>query len=405
MSAPWLTIVGIGEDGLEGLCSQARDAIRAASFIMGGERHLDLLGPHSAEKRPWGRPFAAGLAELKARRGRPTLVLASGDPFCFGIGATLARDLPPEEILSLPAPSAFSLAANRLAWPLQDCETLSLHGRPLELLWPCLQPGRRILALTSDETTPAAIAAALTERGFAASTLIVLEALGGPDERIRRETAATFALTDIQPLNIVAIEVVAAPGARILWRAPGLPDDAFAHDGQLTKRPIRAVALSALRPAAGQLLWDIGAGSGSIGIEWMLAHPANRAIAIEGDPERAARIAANACELGVPDLRVVTGRAPEALGDLPRPDAVFIGGGVSDDALLARAIAALPPGGRLVANAVTLEAQAVLGQRHAALGGELLSLAIGQAEPVGRFRGWRQAMPVQQWAWTKEERP
>lgn len=402
MSGRWLTIVGIGEDGLMGLGETARTAIARASFIMGGRRHLAHLGPHPAACNPWPSPLTDAISMLLARRGQPTLVLASGDPFSWGIGATLARHVPPEEILSLPAPSAFSLAANRLGWALQACQCLSLHGRPLELIFPHLHRGARILALSWDGGTPGKLAAALRDRGFGASRLTVLESLGGPAERIRSCPAATFDLETIADLNTLAVEVMAEASARILPRA-GLPDRCFAHDGQLTKRPVRAVTLSSLAPVPGALLWDVGAGSGSIAIEWMLSHPANRAIAIEADPARAARIAANARELGVPELKVVEGRAPEACAGLEPPDAVFVGGGSSDPRLLDALLASLPAGARLVVNAVTIEAQAELARRYAALGGELMALSLATAAPVGRFQAMRPAMPVHQWIFTRSE--
>ncbi|SNB74115.1 precorrin-6Y C5,15-methyltransferase (decarboxylating) [Arboricoccus pini] len=396
MSRPWLTIVGIGEDGLAGLSAVARAAIQAAPFIMGGRRHLALLGPHPAICHPWPSPLTAAIPTLLARRGEPTLVLASGDPFCWGIGATLARHVPAEEILSLPAPSAFSLAANRLGWPLQDCQCLSLHGRPLEAILPHLYPGARILALSWDGGTPGKLAALMDERGFGASRLTILESLGGPAERIRSCLAADFDVAAITDLNTLAVDVAAKQGARILPRA-GLPDSVFAHDGQLTKRPIRAVTLSSLAPLPGGLLWDVGSGSGSVAIEWMLIHPSNRAIAIEADPARAARIGLNARELGVPGLQVVEGRAPEACAGLAPPDAIFVGGGSSDVRLLDAMLAALPAGGRLVVNAVTLEAQAELARRHGVLGGELIALSIATAAPIGRFQALRPALPVHQW--------
>jgi precorrin-6Y C5,15-methyltransferase (decarboxylating) len=328
-------------------------------------------------------------------------VLASGDPFLHGIGATLLRHIPAEEMDVVPAASAFSLAAARLGWPLQDVTTVSLHGRPLELILPHLHPGRRVLALTSDEKGPAALAALLAANGFGESRLTVLESLGGPRERIRATRARDFVLDDPDPLNLCAVEVEAASGARILARAPGLPDALYEHDGQLTKREMRALTLSALAPRRGELLWDIGAGSGSIAIEWMLADPSLRAIAIELDPERAARIHRNALAFGVPDLRVVEGTAPDALAGLPAPDAVFVGGGGTDPGVLDAAVAALSSGGRLVINAVTLGLEAALLARHAAVGGTLVRIALARAEPLGGMTGWRPALPITQWTWTK----
>lgn len=398
----WLSIVGIGEDGVSGLGDAAKEVIRSAEIVFGGKRHLALAKALIAgEVRGWQNPFDQGIAAVVALRGHNVCVLASGDPFLHGVGATLARHVEVSEMNVLPAPSAFSLAAARLGWPLQSIATISLHGRPLDLLRPELHPGRRILVLTSDADGPASIASLLSRTGFGQSGLTVLEALGGPSERITTQQASAFTLSDINPLNIVAIEVAAETGARILPLAAGLADELFEHDGQITKREIRAVTLSALAPRKGELLWDIGAGSGSVSIEWMLADPSLGAIAIEANAERAACIARNAAACGVPGLRIVEGQASAALAGLERPDAVFIGGGGSDEGVLHVAIAALKPGGRLVANAVTLEMEAMLLAQHAERGGELVRIAVSRASPIGSMNGWRPAMPVTQWSWVK----
>lgn len=399
---PWLSVVGIGEDGIAGLGSAAQRLISDAEFVFGGRRHLALATPLiKGEQRPWPSPFDTAVGELVSLEGRRVCVLASGDPFLHGVGATIARRIAAEEIFVVPAPSAFSLAAARLGWPLAAIETVSLHGKPVELIRPLLHPGRRVLALTSDGNGPADVARLLTESGFGRSMLTVLEALGGSQERIRTARADRFALDDVAALNVLAVEVAAEPGARILPLTPGLADDLFEHDGQLTKREIRALTLSALAPRRGELLWDIGAGAGSIGIEWMLADPSLSAAAIESDPPRAARIRRNAAAFGVPGLQVVEGAAPAALAGLPTPDAVFIGGGGSNAGVLEAAIDALPFGGRLVANAVTLEMEAILLARHATLGGELVRIAVSRVAAVGSMQGWKPAMPVTQWSWVK----
>ncbi len=378
--------------------------MEAASVVFGGARHLALAGDAvRGEARAWPSPFARGIEAVLALRGRQVCVLASGDPFLHGVGATLARHVPAGEMRVFPAPSAFSLAAARLGWPLAEVTCLTVHGRSMDLVRAHLHPGRRLLVLTSDGDGPGQIARLLTESGFGGSTLTVLEALGGPRERVRHAPAEGFALTDIHPLNLVAIEVVAAEGARIVALTPGLPDHLFEHDGQLTKREIRAVTLAALAPRRGELLWDIGAGAGSVGIEWMLADPSLTAIGIEEQPERAARARRNAAALGVPGLEIVEGHAPQALSGLPAPDAIFLGGGAGDAGVIDAALAALKPGGRLVANAVTLETEALLIARHGALGGELVRLSVARAVPVGGLTGWRPAMPVTQWSWAKPE--
>ncbi|KQU27510.1 precorrin-6Y methyltransferase [Methylobacterium sp. Leaf94] len=400
-AAPWLTIVGIGEDGRAGLSPAAAAALDGARLVYGGRRHLALAAPLAAETRIWPSPMADAYPGLFARRGTPTCILATGDPFHYGIGAEIARLVPAAEMRVFSQPSAFSLACARLGWPLAETGCLTLHGRALPRLIPHLQPGARLLVLTWDETTPAAVAALLAERGLGASRLTVLEAMGGPRERRRSATAAGFDLVGIDPLNTLGIEVVGAAAAQVVTVSPGLDDAWFEHDGQLTKADIRAVTLAALRPRAGQTLWDIGAGAGSISIEWMLRHPSLRAIAVEGNPARATRIARNAARLGVPDLRVVEGPAPAALAGLPAPDTVFIGGGVTAPGVLDAAVAALPPGGRLVANVVTLEGEAVLLAAFAQQGGSLKRLTVAHADPVGHLHGWRGAMPVTQWAWVK----
>ena len=398
---PWLSIVGIGEDGVAGLGETARNIIAGAQTVFGGKRHLDLAAPLIAgEARAWPSPFDQAIAAVLGLRGGSVCVLASGDPMFYGVGATLARHVPAAEMHVVPAPSAFSLAAARLGWPQQSTACVSLHGRPLALLRPHLQPGRRLLVLTSDADGPAAIADMMTRLGFGSSRLAVLEALGGPRERIAETTAAAFQPRDIDPLNLVAIEVAASPDARTLPLAPGLPDDWFEHDGQITKRIVRAATISALAPHHDELLWDIGAGSGSISIEWMLRDPSLHAIAVERDADRAARIGRNAKALGVPGLEIVTGEAPAALTALPEPDAIFIGGGCGA-AVLDIALDRLKPGGRLVVNAVTLETEALLIAAHQDHGGELVRLAVAHASPVGSLTGWRPAMPVTQWSWRK----
>ena len=398
----WLSIVGIGEDGVAGLSATARGLVAAAEIVFGGERHIALASSLICkDKRAWPSPFDGAVDEVLQRRGRPVCVLATGDPFHYGVGAVLARRIDPCEMNVLPAPSAFSLAAARLGWALQQTVLLSVHGRELDLVRPHLQPGARILVLTSDGEGPAALAKLLASSGFGASRLTVLEALGGPRERMRSTTAAPFDLDTVDALNTVAIEVAAAPDARVLARAPGLADALFEHDGQISKREIRAVTMSSLAPRRGELLWDIGAGSGSVAIEWMLADPTMRAVAIERRADRAARIRRNAAACGVPGLELIEDAAPAALGKLPPPDAIFIGGGVSDPGMIDAATNALRPGGRLVVNAVTLDSEALVLSRRGALGGELIRIAIARSGPVGEKAGWRAAMPVTQWAWTK----
>jgi precorrin-6Y C5,15-methyltransferase (decarboxylating) len=398
MAAPWLSIVGIGEDGLDGLSAAARQLLAGAELVAGGRRHLALVAALGKPVLEWETPFAASIPKLLAHRGKRVVALCSGDPFWYGAGSVIADAVPAAETVVVPVASTFAWAAARLRWRLDDTITLGLHARPIELLRPHLRTGARLIVLARDGAAPALIADYLIGLGFGPSRLTVLEALGGSSERIRATTAAEFALDDVRSPVALAIEAVAEPGARIIPRVAGLPDDLFKHDGQLTKREIRAVSLSALAPRGGELLWDVGAGSGAIGIEWLLAHPANRAIGIEAREDRLGSARANAQALGVPHYDLRLGTVPDALQGLPTPDAVFIGGGASRDGVVDAAWQALPKGGRLVVNSVTLETEAILIAWQARHGGALLRLSVERAGPVGGRTGWRPAMPVVQWS-------
>ncbi|MBV6662871.1 precorrin-6y C5,15-methyltransferase (decarboxylating) subunit CbiE [Pseudomonas yamanorum] len=391
--SPWLTVVGIGEDGFKGLGRNARHALLRASRIVGGQRQLDLLPVCiRGERQLWPSPFS--LEPVLARRGEAVCVLASGDPMFYGVGASLARQVPADELLILPAPSSVSLAAARLGWPLQDVVTLSVVARPLAALNAHLASGVRLLVLSNDGQSPAAMAAQLAERGFGASRLRVFEHLGGPDERRIDGIARDWPGEPIAALNLIAIDCVADANTARLSRLAGLPDSAFKHDGQLTKRDVRAMTLARLAPMPGELLWDVGAGSGSIGIEWMRAHSSCRALAIEADEGRQLLIEHNRDALGVPGLQLIRGTAPHALNGLEAPDAIFIGGGVTRDGVLDTCWQHLRPGGRLVANAVTLQSEMTLMAWREQHGGELTRIHVAQAQPLGDFDTWRQALPI-----------
>ncbi|WP_457519117.1 precorrin-6y C5,15-methyltransferase (decarboxylating) subunit CbiE [Streptomyces sp. TE33382] len=402
-----MSVVGIGADGWAGLSAPARTALQGAGVLIGGERQLALLPASCAGRRvPWPSPLRPAVPRLLAEHRADTVaVLASGDPMFYGIGRALTEELGAGALHVLPHPSSVSYACARLGWPVEDTEVVTLVGRPAARLAAALYEGRRLLVLSADAATPAAVAALLREHGFGPSRLRVLEQLGAEEEAHVDGTADTWAHLPGDPLNVIAVECRSAPDTLRLGAVPGLPDEAYEHDGQLTKRHIRAATLGTLAPAPGELLWDIGGGSGSIAVEWMRAHPSCRAVTVERDPVRAARIARNADRLGVPALRVVTGPAPAALAGLPVPDAVFIGGGLTAPGLLDACWDALPPGGRLVANTVTLESEALLAERYRAYGGELVRLAVAHAVPVGGFTGWRQAMPVTQWSCRKPSAP
>jgi len=396
----WLSIVGIGEDGIAGLSPVAQKLLASAEFVVGGKRHLGLAKALIRGRTlAWPNPIGDAMPEIERHRGRPVVVLASGDPFHYGVGDLLLRSISANETLCLPNASAFSLAAARLGWSLQDVALVSLHGRALAGIVRHLQPGARILALSWDGETPAKLAKFLVERGMSASAITVLESMGGPRERVRSTTAADFDVADVTSLNTIALEVAAAADATVLPLAPGLDDALFEHDGQLTKREVRAITVSALAPRQGELLWDVGLGAGSVAIEWLLRHPSLDAIGIESEPERAARAARNAAALGTPDLQIVQQRAPEAFATLPAPDAIFLGGGLANPNMLEATWTALKPGGRLVANAVSIQSEARLiecFQRH---GGELVRLDVSKAGKAGAggVFVWRAAAPIVQW--------
>ena len=391
--SPWLTVVGIGEDGFKGLGRNARHALLRASRIIGGQRQLDLLPVCiCGERELWPSPFS--LEPLLARRFEPVCVLASGDPMFYGVGASLARQVAADELLILPAPSSVSLAAARLGWPLQDVVTLSVVARPVVALNAHLASGVRLLVLSNDGQSPTAIAALLRASGFGPSRLSVFEHLGGAAERRIDGHAESWQDPAIAALNLVAIDCLADANTPRLSRLAGLPDSAFKHDGQLTKRDVRAMTLARLAPTPGELLWDVGAGSGSIGIEWMRAHPSCRALAIEADAGRQQLIEHNRDALGVPGLQLIRGSAPQALAGLEAPDAIFIGGGVTRDGVLDTCWQHLRPGGRLVANAVTLQSEMTLMAWRAQHGGELTRIHVAQAQPLGDFDTWRQALPI-----------
>jgi precorrin-6Y C5,15-methyltransferase (decarboxylating) len=391
--APWLTVVGIAEDGFKGLGKNARRALMNASRIIGGQRQLDLLPVCiRGERQLWPSPFS--LAPVLEQRGEAVCVLASGDPMFYGVGASLARQVPSDEMLILPAPSSCSLAAARLGWPLQEVSIVSLVARPLAALNAQLFSGVRLLLLSNDGQSPAAVAQLLRERGFGSSRMSVFEHLGGDAEQRIDASAHDWNLASTADLNVIAIECLADANTPRLSRLAGLPDSAFKHDGQLTKRDVRAITLARLAPTPGELLWDVGAGSGSIGIEWMRAHPSCRALAIEADDGRQQLIELNRDALGVPGLQLIRGKAPQALQGLERPDAIFIGGGVTREGVLETCWERLKPGGRLVANAVTLQSEVTLMSWRERFGGELTRIHVAQAQPLGEFDTWRQALPI-----------
>jgi precorrin-6Y C5,15-methyltransferase (decarboxylating) len=399
---PWLHVIGIGEDGLDGVSAGSRKLIASAELIVGGARHLGFVTEGTAARLAWRQPLADTVPELLRWRGRRVVVLASGDPLCYGVGNKLLRHIPLAEMRVIPAPSAFSLAGARLGWDTADIDRVTLHGRPREALKRYFAPGAKLLVLANDGTTPAEAARMLVEAGYGESEIVVFEHMGGDEERRLDGVAARWHEPPAAELNTIGIRCVAGPRAKRYRGAPGLPDHAFESDGTLTKRELRAVTLAMLAPYPGAVLWDVGAGAGSIAIEWLLQEPRAEAIAIERDPARIALIARNAEALGTPELEIEHGEAPAVLDGLPDPDVVFVGGGLSAPELIETCYERLKPGGRLVANAVTLEAEATLTRAREMFGGTLARIAVSRADALGAFSAWRPLMPVTQYAVTKE---
>jgi precorrin-6Y C5,15-methyltransferase (decarboxylating) len=393
---PWLSIIGIGEDGHAGLSPASRAALDEADIVFGGARHLTLA--QAGERgRPWPLPFS--VEPVLACRGRRVAVLASGDPFWFGVGGSLAQHLEPAEWRAFPSASTFSLIAARLGWRLEETLCLGLHAAPLERLATEVANGRQVICLMRDGNAVPELGLWLSRHGWADSDAHIFEAVGGPGETLTKTTGGDLSAGEFSDLVAVALKLRGG-GGRI--RSSGLADDAFLHDGQITKRPVRAMTLSALAPRAGQRLWDIGAGSGSISVEWLLAAgERGEAIAIEPRADRAATIRANASTFGVAErLTIVEGKAPAALAGLAPPDAVFVGGGASDS-LLHSLWNGIPAGTRLVVNAVTLETEALVMAWSGRCGGELLRIELARAEVLGGRRGWRPARPIVQWIITR----
>ena len=402
IESKWLSIVGIGEGGLGDLSQVARGLVDRSSIIVGGKRHLAMLAPNDERVQiVWTSPIEETIDLILNYRGTPVCVLASGDPLCYGIGVTLLRYISISEMTILPAPSTFSLICAKLGWSLTDVETLSLCGRSPDFLAGILAPGSQLAILSADASTPQIVADLLVKRGYGGTQMTVFEHLGGERERTLSDIARSWSKTDVAALNAIALECRSDAGMTSLNRLPGLLDGAYHHDGQLTKREVRAITLAALAPMPGELLWDVGAGCGSIGIEWLRSHRLCRAIAIEQHDRRLQFIADNMAALGTPHLQLIQGKAPAALQDLPTPDAIFIGGGTTSEGLLDTCWTALRSGGRLVANAVTVESELQLLDWHRQVGGELTRIAIQRTQPIGNFLGWKPLIPVTQLVVTK----
>jgi precorrin-6Y C5,15-methyltransferase (decarboxylating) len=399
-----IAVVGIGADGWAGLGQPARDAVMAADTIVGSPRQLGLVPDTGARRRPWPSPMEPLLDELAGAVPESVCVLASGDPMLHGVGATLARRVGAERLAVHPHPSAFTIACARLGWAAADVELVSAVATPPEVVAAAIAPRRRIVIYETGAEAAAALARVLCANGYGPSRFVVLEQLGGERERTLESTAEDWGGRLVDPLHVIAVDCRRAAAAPLLGRAAGLPDAAFESDGQLTKWIVRAATLAALRPTPRALLWDVGAGSGSVAIEWLRVEPTAHAVAVESRPERCERIRANSLRLGVPRLEIRNGVAPAALADLDPPDAVFSGGALTDVGVLRACWERLRAGGRLVANAVTIESEAVLQRARAEYGGSLARLAVSHAEPIGRLTTWRPQLPVVQWTVEKRAR-
>jgi len=404
MTAPWLSVIGIGEDGPAGLNPAARTLLEAADVIAGGDRHLAMVADLKADKRPWPTPLDGLFDELAAigADGGKVAVLATGNPMWYGVGVKLSYRFSAAEMVLVPSASAFDMACAAMAWAQAETTCLTVHGRPVEMVNAHLLPCARLVVLCRDGKSPGEIAAELVKAGYGQSPMTAMSQLGGADEARIEATAATWSDTPTHDFVTVAVECLADEGARIHARVPGLPDEAFRHDGQLTKREVRATTLAALGPRPGEVLWDVGAGCGSIAIEWMRSAGHGQAIAIEANAKRAALISENAAALGTPLLKLMIGKAPEVLADLTAPNAVFIGGGISGDGVFEAAWDALNTGGRLVANTVTSQGEAKLLGLQAEFGGDLRRISISRLDPQARVSIWRGMAPVTQWAVEKK---
>lgn len=396
MSEPWLHVIGIGEDGMEGLSPAARTLVENAEIILGGDRHHRLSERVTAERIAWPSPFDAMIETIRGFRGRRAVILVTGDPLWYSVGARIIRAIGTDGVRFHPQLSAFQWAACRMGWSLADIDLLTVHGRAIAQVIPNVQPGARMILLARDHTTPGDLAALLVERGFSSSRMVALAHLGGPLEE-RFEGVAESWRNEVPDFHVLAVECRLDTGRSWLPRMAGLPDEAFEHDGRMTKREVRAITLAKLAPRRGAMLWDIGCGCGSVSIEWMRAAPETRAIGLEPRADRRVIAARNALALGTPKLELLDARAPDGLDGLPPPDAVFVGGGLSVETI-GRALDALSPHGRLVVNAVTLESEAILLDMHGRHGGELVRLAVSRAKPVGGLHGWQPMMPITQWS-------
>ncbi len=396
MSKTWLSIIGIGEDGLAGLNAQARTAVDDADVFFGGDRHLAMLGDDPRPRQKWNNPLRETVARIAQLKGRQVCVLATGDPMSYGIGVTLAREFGMSQCQIIPHQSAFSLACARLGWPLAEVDCLTLHGRPLGLLNQHLRPNARLLILSENGDTAKEVAGLLRQSGYSDSRLWVFENMGGSREK-RHEGIARTWRRRAGDLNTIAVECVCNPAAPRLMRTAGLPDEVFSHDGQMTKQEVRAATIAALAPAPGEVLWDVGAGAGSIAIEFLRAEPTSTAIAIEQNSKRIGNIRVNGETLGTRNLQVIEGRAPEALKGLAKPDVIFVGGGVGDLKLLQACWRALPSGGRLVANAVSMEGEGTLFRFMAEKGGTMTRIAVSHLDAMGNIHAWRAMQPVSQY--------
>ena len=401
---PWLTIIGIGDNGLDGLSKESISKINNAEYVFGGERHLSFIPDNGIKKILWENPIKNSVERIISLKSRPVCVLASGNPLWHGIGNTLLKYISVDEMLIHPSPSVFSLACAKVGWDLNDVEAISLHTNPVSVIGKYLQQGIKLFLLTKNSKTPIEVVDYLNKHGFNKSKFIIFENLGGVNENITTTTVESFDLKDISRLNVICIECIADTDTNYYSCVPGLPNEIFNNDGQITKREIRAATLAKLTPFKDDLLWDIGAGSGSISIEWMRSGKNLKAIAIECNSRRIEFLKKNAIELGVPNLEIIQGKAPDILLGLKKPNAIFIGGGLSGNngiEIIEKSINSLLPNGRLVINAVTIETEILLINNCKKYGGDLTKIAVSKVKKVGSSIAWDDYMPVVQWSYHK----
>ena len=391
-------VIGVAEGGIASLPAEIRDRLAGMDLVVAAPRFRDGL-PDGPETIDWPSPFSDIFNVLSDNPDKSVALLTTGDPMWYGAGASLVRELGPDGCEVVPAVSGLQHAAARLGWPMAGCRVVSIHGRPVSGLVSALHPRARLLLIAQDGGSPMAAAKLLAARGYGAARMHVLAHLGGSDEARIDGTADGWTHDRVPDFHIIGIE---CPDAGLVPHGLAAPDSSFDNDGKLTKRDARASALAKLAPFPGAVLWDIGSGSGAVAVDFLRNAPRGIAYAVDRNQTQLDRGNANAVTHGVTGFKPICGDAAEQIASLPRPDAVFIGGGMSEQVISAAQVA-LRPGGCLVAHAVTIESESVMVAAWQRAGGDLVRLSVQHADPVGGFHGWRPLMPVTQWCWHKQE--